>query len=275
MIKYIFCINTGRCGSKYLTALFSNLINVNSQHEPHPQCIEKRPRIRFWQGDSTLLSKDVRKKLSLIQDHDGSVYIETSHAFIHSFGWLIPEQVSPHEIGLIVLKRNKNDVVKSYISLNTSPFNYRNVWLIMPSRFNVVPPPGIKFFGYNIQFWSYYAYYRLAWKVGLGLKNFFGDFNFNHLIPRFIRKYEKEYLEWYYDETYRLGDAFVKRYPAVTVGYINTGELNDKGKMLSLLKEFGLSCRVSPEFFEFLGTTVHDRTQEKDAIEKNMKLPEL
>ncbi|KYK34479.1 MAG: hypothetical protein AYK22_08625 [Thermoplasmatales archaeon SG8-52-3] len=84
MIK-IFCLTSGRTGTKYLSYLFKNNIeNCISKHEPPPNMFGKS--IYWYQnGDKDKIKELFKIKLEKINNYNVNLYVETNHSFLKSF----------------------------------------------------------------------------------------------------------------------------------------------------------------------------------------------
>ena len=93
MIEYLFSINTGRSGSKYVARLFDYVEGCKAQHEAVP--IMNDPFMRKCLKGATPASnrfcrEAMEEKWQSIQAFKGDapLYVETSHTFIKGFGWI-------------------------------------------------------------------------------------------------------------------------------------------------------------------------------------------
>ena len=111
-IKYIFCISTGRSGTAYLSKLLGQLDNCSAYHEQKPVLHNEIMR-DYLDGNEVTLKKEFTKKLEYIRQNRNAIYADTSHIFIKSFGWELPNHIPQNEIGVVILKRNKEKVVRA------------------------------------------------------------------------------------------------------------------------------------------------------------------
>ncbi len=87
-VDYIFSINTGRCGSHYLSVIFSHVPGCRSFHEPEPVGNGRVMR-RYLQGHAGPMKRLAERKARLVQDLRSHcrLYFESNHRFIKGFGW--------------------------------------------------------------------------------------------------------------------------------------------------------------------------------------------
>ena len=135
-IKYIFCINSGRSGSDYLTGLLAKATNTVSVHEGLP-IMNGRPMQAFNQGHEADLRALMPLKLAEIgkQSRTGQkIYCETNHTFIKGWGYLIPEQIPQEEIGVIILTRDPDNIAYSLLRLHDVPgaSEWSRTWYLTP-----------------------------------------------------------------------------------------------------------------------------------------------
>lgn len=126
--KLIFCINSGRSGSRYLTKLLGSAKEVESYHEPKPKMIGyylkmineqnydnsfKQRRIKTIAIKNHLLNQMILKKNRPLDRT--SVYSETSHMFIKTFFDVVTKDFD--NIQVIILRRELARVLKSFVEL--------------------------------------------------------------------------------------------------------------------------------------------------------------
>ena len=146
-IKYIFCINPGRCGSDYLTELLSKAENAVSIHEGVP-IMNGSPMQKFNAGDDSelrelmpLKMREIRKK----SKNDRKIYCETNHSFIKGWGYLIPDVYVPQEvIGVIILRRDVDKTAYSLLRVHDVPgaSEWARTWLLSPNSPRNLSQPG-------------------------------------------------------------------------------------------------------------------------------------
>ncbi len=122
----IFCINSGRSGSRYLTELFRTARDVKSFHEAKPN-MSGEP-LRLINALPLEASREVRRvKLCAIADSlrgmlPHEVYAETNHMFIKTFFDVVLAEFS--NVDVVILRRSLPHVLKSFIELGYySPLN--------------------------------------------------------------------------------------------------------------------------------------------------------
>ena len=142
--RLIFCINSGRAGSNYLSELLATAEEVVSYHEAHPRMT----------GDYLTLinQKDYAKsfakrkfKSSGIKDlllgfPDNKIYFESNHMFIKTFFDVVIQEFSKVEV--IILRRYLPKVLKSFIELGY--FSEKNqswkFWMSSPNAATAAIP---------------------------------------------------------------------------------------------------------------------------------------
>ena len=128
MIK-IFCLTSGRTGTKYLSYLFkNNIIDCVSKHEPSPTMFGK-PIYWYQSGQKEKIKNFFKKKQAKINSYKTNLYVETNHSFLKSFSDVAIESFP--DMKLIHAIRNPLKVAKSnfnrYEQLRKIhyPLNYR------------------------------------------------------------------------------------------------------------------------------------------------------
>jgi len=110
----IFCLTSGRTGTKYLSYLFkNNIVNCVSKHEPRPTMFGK-PIYWYQTGQKDKIKQLFQKKLEKINSYNIDLYVETNHAFLKSFSDVSMEFFS--DMKLIHLIRNPLKVAKSNLN---------------------------------------------------------------------------------------------------------------------------------------------------------------
>ncbi len=146
MIKYIFSINSGHSGSDYVSGLLSKAENTIGFHEGYPM-MNGEPMQRFNHGDESALRHLMPVKLKQIrkQSRRGrKIYYETNHSFIKGWGYLIPEYIPQDEIGVLILRRDVEQVVYDSIRDHKIPgrsIHTRTFQLLPGSPRNLSAPP--------------------------------------------------------------------------------------------------------------------------------------
>ncbi|TCP28285.1 hypothetical protein EV195_101449 [Tenacibaculum skagerrakense] len=253
MIRYIFCINTGRSGSNYLAGILEEVEGFASFHEPSP-IMNDKPMVSFLRGDQSKMEKDIPLKIKTIKDSlaDKRCYIETNHCFIKGFGWLLPNHIPQEEIGIIFLKRSKKEIVDSFYRVNCTPLIHNGlIWLINPlmkSPIHKVP------FHDKIKYRLFYFYIRV-------LKSRFNPFQVKKVNkPNFMKKFEFKYLNWYVDETYSQAERFKKEFPKIKVIETTIDKLNHLSEFEKIFNFFNVPFTPKPTFFEKINKKTNLRT---------------
>jgi hypothetical protein len=200
-IRYLFCINTGRSGSDYLTELLAQADNTVSVHEGLP-IMNGVPMRRFNEGDETALRALMPLKLAEIRKKSRNgrkVYCETNHSYIKGWGNLVPEMIPQEEIGVIVLRRSAEQVIHSHLRVRNVPgtTTWSRTWVLTPGAArDHVPPPDRD---------DHYALCR-----------------------------------WYVDEVERRAQAYKAQFPNITYLECDLEQLNDRHFVGEMFDRFGL-----------------------------------
>lgn len=142
--RLIFCINSGRSGSNYLSELLGTAEEVISYHEPSPSMTGDYLRMINKFDYATSFSKR-RLKSSTIKDillkiPDGKIYCETNHMFIKTFFDVVTQDFPKIEV--IILRRYLPKVLKSFIELGY--FSDKNqawrFWMSSPNAVTAAIP---------------------------------------------------------------------------------------------------------------------------------------
>ncbi|MEM9509622.1 MAG: hypothetical protein AAGA16_18395 [Cyanobacteria bacterium P01_E01_bin.35] len=201
-IKYIFCINSGRSGSDYLTELLSKAENTVSIHEGVP-IMNGSPMRKYNNGDEGELQKLMPLKIREInkKSKNGSkIYCETNHSFIKGWGYLLPDAyISQSEIGVIILKRDIDKTAYSLIRVRDVPgiSEWTRTWLLSPnSRRNLSQPD------HDASPW--------------------------------------DLCQWYVKETYLRGEEYKKMFPRIKYVECDLEQLNNYEFIKDMFATFGL-----------------------------------
>lgn len=137
---YIFCINSGRSGSNYLSYLLDSTAECRCYHERYPNfagyAIQKMNSEGF---ENTIEFQRIKIKAILQEEIDKPIYGDTSHLFIKS--WFVAAVNELSNIKVIWLKRNLDDIVKSMLRLNAIPdktFKGQNWYLKSSYKYNLL-----------------------------------------------------------------------------------------------------------------------------------------
>jgi hypothetical protein len=231
-IKYLFSINTGRSGSKYVQQLLTHVWGCASFHEPVPIGNGKPMRL-FLAGNPQPMRALVLKKLERIQEtvSHSEIYAETNHAFIKGFGWLLPEYLPPSQMGVIVLTRKKQAIIKSMASIQSTPLRPgAENWLMTPDMANPLVSPPKHFLSAKFD-------YRLLKTIA----TLFAEY------PKRLAAYELECIEWYIQETQARGELYQQTWRDITYYSVDVEELNTMSGVMRLLDFFGLEADNSLE----------------------------
>lgn len=201
-IKYIFCINSGRSGSDYLTELLSHAENTISIHEGVP-IMNGYPMQQFNHGDDRELQKLMSLKMKEIYKKNKNgrkIYCETNHSFIKGWGYLLPDKyISQEEIGVIILRRDVDRTAYSLLRVRDVPGNseWTKTWLLTPHAERNLSKP-------------------------------FENSSFYDLC------------KWYVEETYLRAEEYKKMFPRITYVECDLEQLNKYDFVLEMFSSFGL-----------------------------------
>ena len=226
-LKYIFCISTGRCGTEYLSKLLATLEGCNSFHEQKPR-LHKTEMRNYLQGNREYIQKLMPDKISRINSHSGSLYSDTSHIFIKSFGWEIPKYIPQDEIGIIILKRDIDKVAESTHRTQSGPFNdLGRDWVISPYDNSIISSP-LSVLEYKL--------HRLFLKILWRIKGNSG----HKWYPAYFKKQSIKLIKWYYYETYALAEKYQKEFPNIKYVEVQLNELNSIDGFEKIVSAFNL-----------------------------------
>ncbi|MEM7762283.1 MAG: hypothetical protein AAF298_29825 [Cyanobacteria bacterium P01_A01_bin.40] len=201
-IKYIFCINSGRSGSDYLTELLSKAENTVSIHEGVP-IMNGSPMRKYNNGDDSELQKLMPLKIREInkKSKNGSkIYCETNHSFIKGWGYLLPDAyISQSEIGVIILKRDIDKTAYSLIRVRDVPgiSEWTRTWLLSPNSQRNLSQPD-----HDASPW--------------------------------------DLCQWYVKETYLRGEEYKKMFPRIKYVECDLEQLNNYEFVKDMFATFGL-----------------------------------
>lgn len=255
MIKYLFAISTGRSGSKYLSGLLEHAHDVSTLHEPTP-IMNGKAMQAFLKGNPRPMEALMPEKLASIQAGRGeaTTYVETNHCFIKGFGWLLPEHIPQEEMGVVIIKRDKEKIVNSYYKIGcfpTSSFG-RNYLMTFQMR---NPINKISFMD-RLRYWPYAhlaRFIRHRWIQRIAPLR----------IPAFIKNYEFRMLDWYVEETMAQGEKFKKAFPRVKYFETTTDELNDMAVIEKMFRTFGGEVNFKDSVKEVIGVPQNQKTEVK------------
>lgn len=128
---FIFSINSGRCGSEYLSALLGTAEGVHAEHEAEPTMsgpwldLCRRAPLAASIEKRMLKADAIRHALAGLPP--GTTWAETNHMFIKTFWDVALKAFDPTNIDVIILRRHLPSVLKSFMELGY--FSDRNrVW---------------------------------------------------------------------------------------------------------------------------------------------------
>jgi hypothetical protein len=146
--RLIFCINSGRAGSEYLTTLLGSAKDVAAFHEPHPamsgrflEMVNRLPLEKTF-AERKIKVEAIREKLRELPP--GKIYAETNHMFIKTFFDVVLDSFPRENITIVVLRRDLIKVLKSFLSMGY--FSSKNqawpLWMhCVPSANSLFKPP--------------------------------------------------------------------------------------------------------------------------------------
>jgi len=236
-IEYLFCINTGRSGSQYLSGLFEHFEDTASYHEPDPKMHSRMMR-RYLDGKKKLLQNSMPAKVEDIKRRKGenSLYVETTQCFIRGFGWEITNYIDEKKIGVIILTRDKEKIVNSYQGAHISPLAPNGWhWLTNPRirpqyLFLDIPKElksGFSFYLkriYNTFIWCFWRLKIIS--------------NMTPFQSSKLKTYEKKLLAWYVDEHIERTKAYKKQFPNIPFFEVDINELNTPEGVQKMLDFF-------------------------------------
>ena len=249
--KYIFSINTGRSGSHYLGTVFEHVEGCQAFHEPDPigngevmnqfAAENKEPMRR--------LAAVKAKKIKQIQENCEH-YMETNHCFIKGFGWYLPEHLGEENMGVVILRRDPDEIADSYLRKHTSPLRQQGrEWILSPDKKNPLVKPPVLFINPAISI-----------RVGRLLKNIIRLFRRDRgkaVFPQWIINYELACLKWYVAETEAMTKVFREKFPNIRYYETQIGDLNDYDSMKAMLDYFG--CTPKPSMKDVVGKATNQK----------------
>lgn len=135
--RLLFCINSGRCGSQYLSQILGTAEEVVSYHEQPPPMVGDYLNLINKQDYAETFSKRRYKshalKNILLKLPQKKVYCDTSHMFIKTFFDVIVEDFP--NLQVIILRRNLAHVLKSFVELGYFSPENKNwpLWMSSPN----------------------------------------------------------------------------------------------------------------------------------------------
>ncbi|WP_310992290.1 hypothetical protein [Aequorivita marina] len=189
----------------------------------------------YLKGNKKPIQQLMAQKMEKIKTHAGTVYSDTSHIFIKSFGWEIPKHIPQEEIGVIILKRAVDAVAKSTHRTQSGPFNaLGRDWIIYPNGNNNIKPP-LRVFEYEILRVLLKAWWKINKNSGV------------RKYPPYFKRQSIKLIKWYYKETYALGELYQKTFPEITYVEVSLEELNTVEGFEKIVQAFNLQEFYSKE----------------------------
>ena len=252
--QYIFCINTGRSGSRYLNKLFHHVENAHVEHHARPIGYGQAMRDYFF-GKTELIRELTKEKVEKIKKikTESNIYVETNHCFIKGFGWLIPEYIPQEEIGVVILTRDPQKIIDSTLRIECGPLvNKGRKWILTPDIKNYHIQPPNWFLSSQIT----YKLFRLLKRPFNSERKLYDWLNLRSTqLQNLVTKYEREALQWYINETTALGQAYQEQFPRIKYFSVDLESLNNFEKVQELFDHFGLIPK--PTIQEVVGQAVN------------------
>lgn len=237
-VKYIFCINTGRAGSHYLSQLFTAVPGCRAFHESSPIGNGYAMR-RYLAGCDRPMRTIVEEKVRMIKaiDRECDHYVETNHCFIKGFGWLLPEYLPQADMGVIFLTRSKKSTVESLQRIACHPLTeVGRDWIMTPAMLSPIACPPRRFLSPRIDYQLIRTFSNLfgLWKAAS--KKLRWD---EPRPPGWLNSYVADCLDWYFDETQLKADLYQKTFPSISFKRIDVEELNTLSGVRDMMDFFG------------------------------------
>ena len=223
-VEYIFSINTGRAGSKYLYNILATAKGVVADHEPEPKMIgdilELATNKSYKESYKARIHKTKAIK-KIMKASSCSTYIETSNMFIKTFFDVVINKLPNTKI--VFLKRNFVDTLNSFYQLGY--FSDRN------------------------KGWKY-------WMIS--------PYAVTSAIPCLLDENEKDDIGLslaYLIDIYARGYRFIEDNPNIPVFHITLDELNDEEYVKELF--LNLNLIPTKATFQYIGKKVNSRLEKK------------
>jgi len=107
----IFVASTGRCGTRFMTDVFSLMTDIPSFHENAPYCIGQTSKDINNFSMSSESRKIIEEKIAKVECYQDG-YFEANNMFIKSFGWEFIDRFD--DLYVIYLHRNPLDTFLSH-----------------------------------------------------------------------------------------------------------------------------------------------------------------
>lgn len=135
--RLIFCINSGRCGSKYLAELLGTAAGVRSFHEAppamsgHPLHLVNALPLSASRATRRVKADAIAEMLRAMAPHE--IYAETNHMFIKTFFDVVLADFPGSDV--VLLRRSLPAVLKSFVEMGYfSPLNpVARDWMSSPN----------------------------------------------------------------------------------------------------------------------------------------------
>lgn len=130
-MAYIFCASTGRCGTRFLAAVFKKYTDYPSFHEPEPRCIEQVLReVNNKCGITKMTREILNQKMEQIQkDSQNGNYFESNQMFIKSYVERVIYKESFRPLYMIYIERNPIDTLISFVG---KLVDFELNWILAP-----------------------------------------------------------------------------------------------------------------------------------------------
>lgn len=238
MSKVILCINSGRCGSKYLANVLGTAKNVFASHEPQPTMAgDKLIKLanNHEYSDSYIERRDAKipaiKKM-LSSKRPGTIYAETNHMFIKTF-WDVAVDAFGSDLSVVILRRPMAKVLRSFIRLEYFSKNQESLrWMTSPNAKTAA------------------------------IQALDADRNLNHM---------DKCIAYLIDIEAR-AQRFINQCPHIQICDVYTDELNSLEYAESMLNKLGLEKTELTA--EVVGKVVNQRIRKKDQFRKIVTLDE-
>lgn len=245
--RFLFCINPGRSGSKYLASLFDGHATVASLHEGKP-VLNGRPMRAWLSGDAALMQKALPAKLRAIEValEGKEVYLETNHCFIKGFGQELMRHLPPEQVAILVINRNPDEVAGSFYRLDCHPLNERGYrWLICPSLSGISKVSLPAFLEFQLA-----RFFNKAFSLA-------NNYLFGRKLGDPFRAYKIRLLKTYVAQVQQLTGQFFEDHPSTARFDLTLPDLNDPEKMESLCAVLGIA--FTEDMRKKLGVKVNNR----------------
>ena len=255
MVKYIFCINTGRSGSHYLATILNNCNNIKSYHEPAP-IMNGEVMIEYLKGNKKPIRPLLDKKIEFIKKtiNKDDVYIETNHTFIKGFGWEIVNKLPKSQLAVIWLKRDLKDIVESFYRIDNTPLNHNGlIWMFNPLMKHLETKISLKF----------KLRYKILFFLNRFLKSKYNKSFFKFKKPFFFVAQEKKYLKWYVQETDLQAERFKEKFPDIKFFELNTRQLNKPEVYKAMFDFFEIDFSPKDSFYSNIGKLTNQKNSSK------------